>query len=257
MFSTEDPPKSLPLSIIILTNRNDARFLSALGSAQFADEVLIIDDHSQLNFNQLKNQYRFKVLKFPGPIVDFSKIRNWGLEHTQHEWVLFLDSDEKLDIASQTKIKSMIEQDQFQGIFAKREDYFLNKKMRWGEVGNFYTLRMGKKPSFKFSRAIHEVAQVEGKISKSNITIRHFAHQSISEFLDQVTTYSRQEAKYRKIQSHKFSLWELLVLPHAKFVSNYFLKLGFLDGWRGLVYALCMSLHSLGIRVNLYEQTQS
>ena len=42
----------------------------------------------------------------------------------------------------------------------------------------------------------------------------------------------------------------------AKFVSNYWLKAGFLDGWRGLIYAVVMSIHSLAVRVFIYEQQQ-
>ena len=53
---------SIPISVIILTHRNDARFLKALKSAQFAEEVLIIDHQSHNNWSELKRQYRFKVI---------------------------------------------------------------------------------------------------------------------------------------------------------------------------------------------------
>jgi hypothetical protein len=35
---------------------------------------------------------------------------------------------------------------------------------------------------------------------------------------------------------------------------NYWLKLGFLDGFAGLSYALMMSFHSLLVRIYLYEK---
>lgn len=35
---------------------------------------------------------------------------------------------------------------------------------------------------------------------------------------------------------------DLVTHPLAKFVRGYFLKLGFLDGWRGLLIA-CLSAH--------------
>jgi hypothetical protein len=68
--------------------------------------------------------------------------------------------------------------------------------------------------------------------------------------------YVEIETALRLQEGRGFSWGELLFLPLGKFLYNYVGLLGFLDGWRGLCYALVMSMHSLGIRLRLYEIAQ-
>jgi hypothetical protein len=102
---------------------------------------------------------------------------------------------------------------------------------------------------------VHELAQVEGQVSFSNITLLHYAHRNIAEFFSDVTGYAKLAAEYQndsKLPSILLTV-KTIVFPLGKFIQNYFLKLGFLDGWRGLTYATLMSLHSLSVRVMSYE----
>ena len=139
----------------------------------------------------------------------------------------------------------------------RRIDIFLEKELHWGEVGNVQLLRMMKKNSAHFERAVHEVAKVNGNVINSKIVLRHYAHQSISEFLQKIIFYIQIESELRGKNKQRFHLWELLFYPPAKFFINYVLKLGFLDGWRGLVYETMMSIHSAGVRAMLYEKNHS
>ncbi len=247
---------SIPISVIILTHRNDARFLKALKSAQFAQEVLIIDHQSHNNWSELQRQYRFKVISIKGLIRDFSQVRNLGLAKAAYTWVFFLDSDEFIPVSSQAHINKVIQDNQASGVRVRRLDIFLGQPIYHGEPGHTYLLRMGKKQLMKFVRPIHEIATMAGNITHSSIVIHHFAHPSIEQFIDKVASYSLMEAEYQLSQKRRFSIFELCVYPCAKFVSNYWLKAGFLDGWRGLIYAMVMSIHSLAVRVFIYEQQQ-
>jgi hypothetical protein len=112
-----------------------------------------------------------------------------------------------------------------------------------------------RKRASQFVRPVHEIAQIEGKLHLSKITILHFAHQNINEFFQAIAGYAQIEAEHR--QESRLPVWLLglktIIYPLAKFCQNYFFKLGLLDGWRGLVYASLMSLHSLSVRVFSYE----
>jgi len=249
--------KKVELSVVILTNRSDSRFIRSLKSAQLADEILIIDNLSNNNWTELKKQFRFKVIKRVEKVGDFAYIRNWSLNQVSNNWVMFLDSDEVIDSNSWVTINTLINQSIYRGAMVKRKDYFLGKKLNWGEVGSFNTLRLGQKNFLQFSRPIHETASINGLVKKSSIVIKHYPHSSISSFIDKVTNYAKLESAFRKTQDQKFSLLELLFFPLSKFIYNFIFKLGFLDGFRGLIYATMMSIHSLGVRANQYEQSRN
>jgi hypothetical protein len=53
-------------------------------------------------------------------------------------------------------------------------------------------------------------------------------------------------------QGKKTNILAIIFYPFGKFILNYFLKLGFLDGAPGFVYAFMMSFHSFLVRGKLY-----
>ncbi|MBI4226081.1 hypothetical protein HY612_03115 [Candidatus Roizmanbacteria bacterium] len=53
------------------------------------------------------------------------------------------------------------------------------------------------------------------------------------------------------------SVWKIIFFPLAKFILNYFIKLGFLDGPAGFTYAFLMSFHSFLVRAKLWQYSKS
>ena len=241
------------LSIVILTNRNDKRFEAAIESAQFAKDILILDNNSNTDWDKLAKKYIFRVIPHPEKISQFSQARNKALTLVQTSWVLFLDSDEVLSANADIEIKTIIEENLYDAISIRRIDYFLGKPLQYGETGNLWLTRLFKTNKGKFVRAVHEVIESDGKFGVANFTISHFSHSSVKKFLEKIVKYSYIESKNRT-DSHIENIIQMCVFPLTKFVLNYGFKLGFLDGYRGLVYAVMMSLHSFFVRVFYYEK---
>ena len=57
-----------------------------------------------------------------------------------------------------------------------------------------------------------------------------------------------------KIALPLFSLFELLFFPVIKFIYSYIIQLGVLDGFAGLTMSYMMSIHSLCVRIKMYEK---
>jgi glycosyltransferase involved in cell wall biosynthesis len=232
--------KQLPLSVIILTSGKDEFLQKAKNSAAQAMEVLVYDLSEKV-------------------VTDFAQVRNQALQQAQYNWVFFLDSDEVITQQSWSEIEEIINYDQSVLVKVKRQDLFLGKELKFGEVGNMSLVRMGKKKDVIWQRPVHEVLESKGGKNipeiESSIEIRHQAHQNLSHFMDKVAKYALIEAKYRAKHGQSFKASKMIIWPLGKFIYNYLFKLGFLDGWRGLIYAVMMSLHSFWVRVNLYEIT--
>ena len=200
-----------------------------------------------------------KVVNYPKkylPIRNFSILRNWSLKQVNTTWVFFLDSDEVVSAKDWTKVLKLTANapETTSGYLVKREDVFLGKTLKHGEVGNVWLLRLGKRKFIRYERAVHEIAGIKGMTQKTHITLKHYSHPSISAFLNKVFFYALLEVETKN--TNIFRLWtELLVFPQFKFFLNFVLKLGFLDGMRGLVYASVMSLHSLLVRVYQLEKS--
>lgn len=248
--------KKLPLTIIILTNRSDQRFHATLKSAQVAEEVLVIDNKSGNDWGVLRERYSLIALEKHHPIQDYSQVRNEALAKASHEWVLFLDSDEVLTASSLPALAQIISENNCDGVIVRRSDVFHGRKLEYGEAGNQPIVRLGKKQHMRFTGNVHETAQIEGKINYSTIELLHYSHPNISDFLAKISVYAEQVAQERTLSWPQF-LVELIVFPPAKFFRGYIMQGGSQDGWHGLVYAACMSLHSLIVRIYAYEKSFS
>jgi glycosyltransferase involved in cell wall biosynthesis len=245
----------LPLSVIILTHRNDQRFIKAISSAQMADEVLILDYQSQNNWPTLAKKYQFNLVKRTGVIENFASERNLALAKAKHDWVLFLDSDEEIVETSWPEIAQALNNPAIDGFFVNRVDIFYGQALKFGETGSSKFLRLIRKDKAKYLRPVHEKAVVAGNTEDSQIFLHHYSHTNINEFITDITHYATLEAEYQNddLLSPLALGLKTIAYSKAKFFNNYILKLGFLDGWRGLVYASIMSLHSLMVRVFSYE----
>lgn len=243
--------KPLPITVIILVHRNDENLKKAINSASFASEILIVDNNSGVDWSQFKDA-PLKILTEKEPITNFSKIRNQATKEASNEWVFFLDSDEEVVQPVVPKLAAILASHTTTGAVLFRSDMFLGKKLSYGEAGHQQLVRIGKKDSIRFTGNVHEVASINGNLMYSRVELLHHAHPSINEFIDDVSSYAQIVAA-TKTTSFAKNLLEMLVFPPTKFLYNLIIQGGISDGWRGVVYASCMSLHSLLVRIYRYE----
>lgn len=240
---------TIPCTAILITNRFDDQCRRAIDSLQNFEEILIFDSTRSILKSDLELA-QAKIIPLPTePITDFSKVRNNALEQAHFDWVFFLDSDEILQPFSAEKLAQTLKTTTAHGFECTRSDFFHGKQLHYGEAGSQKLVRLVHAPHTQFVGAVHEKAKITGEAEKSDLIIHHFSHASIAEFLTDVTLYASRIGSEKK-----FSLFELLLYPPAKFMVQFIFKAGFLDGYRGLTYALIMSIHSIIVRATAYEK---
>jgi len=277
------------LSAVVLTKNEERNIERCLNSLDFVDEIVVVDDDSSDNTldkvkshppnrrakgkNEGQNQVRLgqKLKIFQRNLNgDFAGQRNFGMEKARGEWVLFLDADEEVSDELKKEIKEVIryaslERDDLVGFYIKRRDFFWGREVKFGEVLKVRRqgiLRLIKKGFGQWQGKVHEKLQVTPRqtwlssyklqvLSLKNF-INHYPHPTIKEFLHEINFYSSLRADELFQQGKKTNLLEIIFYPFLKFILNYFIYLGFLDGPTGFVYAFMMSFHSFLVRGKLY-----
>ena len=253
------------LSIIVLNDRQDQLFEQALMSVAFAEQIIVVDQGSANDWQALEKKLRklnpqlnFRLIFRKNPITDFAALRNKMIKKVSTPWLMFLDSDEILSQENLKQLAELLNDELVDAYLLKRIDYFHQRKLKFGETGNYYSPRLARVNAIKYDRQVHEVAQITGQVKKSNLIIKHFSHQNLANFLLSVDQYAQLEANYRFAQNIPYTKTKIILqaifYPMGKFLLNYWLKLGFLDGFAGLCYAWLMSIHSLLVRIYLYEK---
>ena len=80
--------------------------------------------------------------------------------------------------------------------------------------------------------------------------------QAHGKFLEEINFYTTIRAKELYEKKTEITLKDIILYPKAKFLLNFFLKLGFLDGLEGLIFAILMSFHSFLVRAKLWIYSQ-
>ncbi len=248
--------KSSLLTAVVLCKDAAATLPACLASLSFCDQVIVADDGSNDASIEIAKKSGARVITLE-PTDSFAHKRNQTLAHIKEGWVLFVDADEYLDDEAKTQIPLYLEKG-YEGIFIRRSDIFLGRKLKHGETGSMWLLRLAKVQQGGWQRLVHEtwaVSGLLGHLRKGELI--HTPHPSIASFIDSINRYTDLEVKQRFQEERPSAVvtWmQLLLYPPVKFIQNYCLKGGFLDGIPGFIHAYIMSLHSLLVRIKILEQ---
>jgi len=244
------------ISTVILTHNSRETLADTVRSVSWSDEVIVIDDYSMDGTERIAEKYSVHVFKrhLDG---DFSAQRNYGSEKAQGEWILFIDSDERVSGELQNEIRETISRqgthgEGIQGYFIKRNDIFFGRKLRFGETNNVLLLRLARKHAGIWKRPVHEYWDVQGATGKLRNPLIHTSHTDVAQFIKKINNYTTINAEYLFINNVRANALMIIFYPLAKFLWNYIFLLGFLDGTPGAVMAIMMSFHSFLTRAKLY-----
>lgn len=245
----------MKISAVILTKNEEKNIVECLKTLSWCDEIIVIDDSSIDKTVEIAQKFKAKVF-IHALDNNFSKQRNFGLEKASNDWVFFIDADERAsdslisEILSLNDISDSLKN--YNGFWIRRIDFLWQKKLQHGETGNIKLLRLARKDSGKWHGAVHETWNIKGTTGKLKNPINHYPHQTVTEFLKEINFYTTLKAQELHKKNVKCNWWDIILYPKAKFFLNYFLKLGFLDGLSGLVFAIMMSFHSFLTRGKLW-----
>ena len=242
----------MKLSAVVLTLNEEKDIGECLRSLKFCDEVLVIDSGSTDQTVKIAASLGADI--YNHAFVDFSETRNFGLKKSKGDWVLFVDSDERVpDPLKKEIIQTLGRENRYSGFYFKRDDFMMGKWLKHGETSHSRLIRLARKGSGDWRRSVHETWHVKGKVGEFKNPLQHYSHENIEEFVKKINYYSSFDAREHFKNGKKTRLWHLLAYPVGKFIQNYLVRLGFLDSGVGLIFATLMSFNSFLIRAKLWR----
>lgn len=243
------------LTVAILSHNESDNLAKLLPTLGFANEVIVVNDNSTDNTKKVVSQNKAKLLN-NRLNADFAKQRNFALENSHNDWVMFVDADERLSPELKKYFEDFEPDKNISGYSFRRIDWFYNKQLRFGETGRTMVTRLVNRKLGQFTRPVHETWTSNFPVKKTNLLLYHYPHPSVSEFIKHINYYSTINADYLKKMGKKPSILGMMFVPLFKFIYTYFVLVGFLDGTRGFVYSFMMSFHSFLTRSKLYALYQ-
>lgn len=251
------------ISLLLLFKNNEAiiqKNLTWLKDCPIINEIIGVDNNSEDN-----SQNSLRQLKSPNLSIkiykrnlgnDFSTQRQFGINKAKNNWIFWLDTDEK---PSQNLIDFLNDFyfPNHQAFSFKRHDIFLEQTLKHGETQKNNFIRLFNKNEGAFIGKVHEKWQTNNCVINTELYLFHHPHPNLTSLLTKINFYTDIRAHELNQLGQTTSIGQIILYPIAKFIKNYFLLLGFLDGTVGMIFALSMSLHSFLSKAKLWHLQHS
>jgi len=232
-------PARLPVSACIITLNEADRIEACIASLAFCDEIVVVDSGSTDGTPERAAAAGARVLTraFDG----YRRQKDFAVTSARHDWVLCLDADERVT----PRLQAAIEHARSDGFgaaagfrFARATEYF-GAFLRHGNAYPDRVLRLfdRRRGGWRGGREIHEHASVDGAVVTLEGDLEHRAYRSLGDQLKRLERYARLMAEDMHARGRRARLANLAFNPFWRFLRGYVLRGGFLDGWRGLVFA--------------------
>lgn len=226
------------LTIVILTKNEALNIVECVENAkQVTDDVLVIDSSSTDDTVQLAKTAGARVV-YRAWDDDFAAQRNFAIENSDAEWILYLDADERLNDELVESVKKALQENKDECYEFKRLNCALGYPFKHGVYGPDKVTRMFKRTHFKYVNKIHEHAECVDPCRKLKGVIEHYTTRTIEEWRKKVEQYTTIWAQNAYERGKRANTLQMYLHMMGGFLKVYLLQLGFLDGMMGLKASL-------------------
>ena len=225
------------LTLAVITLNEVDRLEGCLTSVPFAQELLVVDSGSTDGTVELARSLGARVVQtdWPGHVAQ----KNRALNMATGEWVLSLDADERLSSGAAAQLAAFLAEpgdaqavglhrcSKWQGRFIRHGRWYPDRKIRLVRRGA--GAWRGDDP--------HDRLWVQGPVRWIQADILHEPYRTFGEHLKTIDRYTAMSARSLSARGVRARWWDLALRPPLHFIDAFLLRIGFLDGWRGLALA--------------------
>lgn len=280
---------SLPITVILAVKNEEANLSRCLEALKPAVRVIVVDSYSNDSTVEIARSYNAEVIQFDYS-GGYPKKRQWVLDSMpiETEWVFLLDADEVVPDKLWEEIRSNIfSKNCSDAYLIKKGFHFLGRKLRYGGFSHSAVLlfrtgtarfeELDSRVDSGLDMEVHERVIVDGIVTKLKSPLLHEDFKGIQAYIDRHNKYSSWEAgvRYSKINDTEYGqktikakafgnsqerrrFFKTIAIrmpfePMFWFIYHYYIRLGFLEGRRGLIASQIRASYISQSRAKLYE----
>ena len=229
----------MKLSVVIIARNEEKNLPRCLDSVKWADEIIVVDSGSVDKTVQIAQEHGARIVKVEWRGFGVSK--QAGVDAATGEWILSIDADEVVPDILTDEIKAEIHKSDNEtvGYYIPRKTQFLGRWIRHGGWYPDYVLRLFRRDRGGFDSAlVHETVQVSGPTVRLKHALEHYSYPDLDSYFNKLNRYTTLAAQDLHRKGCAAGLFKILINPVAKFLKQYCLRGGWLDGLEGLLLAL-------------------
>lgn len=268
------------MTVIILTKDEEANIRRCIESVQgLAKRIVVVDSGSTDKTIEIAQEMGAEI--YSHPWKHYADQFNWALDNTdiQTKWVFRFDADECMTPELYSEIEEECNKhhsDDVHAMMMRYKIFFLGKFLKHGGAYPFLKITIFKPEYGRFEyRALGEhVVMREGKTIDLKNDCIHYDFKDLTSFVDKHNKYATREVldymdisggreleglygkpeQARKLRDNFYYKMPMFLRAKLYYWYRYYLKMGFLDGTPGKIYALIQAyFYRFLVDAKIYE----
>ena len=246
--------------MVLITRNEAARIRRCLDSVRWADEIVVVDQHSRDATAAICREYGARVIERE-MAAGFGEQKNFAIAQATRPWILSLDADEEVTPALRRSIEAAVAAPgACEGFRMPRLTSYLGRFIRHCGWYPSPVLRLVRRGRARFTDAlVHEEIVVDGPVGDLREDLLHHSYDALTDHVRKLLVYTAYDARMLRSRGARLGLvrafgW-LVLKPPVVFVRKYVLQRGYREGWHGFVLSAMAALVVFVNAVRLAELT--
>ncbi|MFL0353808.1 glycosyltransferase family 2 protein [Xanthomarina sp. GH4-25] len=225
------------ISALAITYNEESNIESYIESLSFADEIIIVDSFSTDQTVALAKKHNVNVVQ--RVFDNFSAQKNYAISLAKNDWIVFFDLDEKISEFLANEIVSTVNsKNPLKAYKVKRNFIFMGKRLKYSGFQTDEVIRLFNKNYCEYNgNSVHETIETSEKTGLLKNTSDHDTYKDFDSYNQKLSQYSKLQAEQLFEKNVRPNMYHFLFRPWYRFMHQYFLRLGVLDGKEGFVLA--------------------
>lgn len=241
--------RKIVISAALATYNEEENIVDCIESLKkVVDEIVIADGSSSDRTVELAENLGARVIKTTNkPMFHINK--NLAIDNCRGDWVFLIDADERISDELAREIKRKIKEDPREnGFWVNRRNWFLGGYLQKGGAYPDSVIRLFRRGRGRLPEiSVHEQVKIDGEVGHLKSDILHLADPTFERYLTRANRYislTTQEIKQKDPGGGILAILNYMIFkPIITFLRIYFRHRGYLDGFRGFIWALFSAAH--------------
>jgi len=242
------------VSVVIIVYDEERNLPVCLDTVSWANEIVVVDSYSQDRTVEVARKYTDAIYQreYQGHIDK----KRFAVSKASHDWVFSIDADERATPELVEEIRAVLTKggDGHVAYTMPRITWHLGRWIRHGEWHPDRVTRLFRKSRMRYEGTEpHDRVVIDGPTGHLKGNLLHYNYRDFAHQIQTVQAYSDVAARAMFAENSRTGILNLVFRPAFRFLKCYFLKLGILDGWPGLIMAITSAFYVHAKYAKLYE----
>lgn len=242
----------MKITVIVITENEEKNIKDCLESAEWADELIVVDSNSSDSTVQIAKTYTNNIYNVD--IKNVTEKRKFSVDKASNDWIFFLDADERITPELKDELLNLSANNEIDAYYINRKNYYLGKPINHcGMNPDFHIRLFNRKKATVNDRIVHEGIVVKGKTAKLTNCFLHYTVNDFRELIKKINYYSTMESLVHFQNGKKITKAGAFTHMIAAFLVMYISRKGFKDGAAGFFLSTADALTNFMTHLKLLK----